>query len=108
MPREGLENAGLCTLLCKISTDSFEEGDLLAVIYDDHWWLAESMDVDKEHQGVRVEFIHPCGPTANVHPKHGRRDVCFCSINNILLKLTGKASPLQISRIRELYTVALI
>ena len=91
--------------IVKISIDSIKERDWLAVVYDDHWWLAKAMDVDSEHQDVRVEFMRPCGPTANVHPKRGRKDVCFCPITDILLKLTGKASPLQLSH-RELYSVA--
>ena len=80
-----------------ITINSIETGDWLALVYDDHWWLGTSIDVDIEHQDVKVEFMHPRGPTANFHPKHGRRDVCFCPVNDVLLKLTGTACPLQAS-----------
>lgn len=89
-----------------ITINSIETGDWLAVVYDDHWWLGKSIDVDIEPQDVKVEFMHPHGPTANFHPKHGRRDVCFCPLKDVLLKLTGTACPLQASRTRELYAIA--
>lgn len=71
--------------ITKITLDSIEDGDWLAVVYDDHWWLAKAIDVGAEHKDVKVEFMHPHGPTANAHPKHGRRDVCFCPVKDILL-----------------------
>ena len=77
----------------------------LTVIYDDHWWLTKCLQLDREHQDVKVECMHPSGPTVNFHPKHGRRDVCFCLLKDILMKLTGSASPLQSSRTRELYSI---
>ena len=88
-----------------ITINNIDKGDWLAVIYDDHWWLAKCLQIDREHQDLKVEFMHPCGPTANFHPKHGRRDVCFCPLKDILMKLTGSASPLQSSRTRELYSI---
>lgn len=100
-PLKGLEGA-----IVNITIDSIEDGDWLAVVYDDHWWLAKAIDVHNEHQDVKVEFLHPHGPTANVHPKRGRRDVCFCPFKDILLKLTSKASPFQSSCTRELYSIA--
>lgn len=86
--------------------NGIETGDWLAVVYDDHWWLGKSIDVDIEHQDVKVEFMPPRGPTANFYPKHGRRDVCFCPVKDVLLKLTGTACPLQASWTRELYAIA--
>lgn len=62
---------------CKTSLGSFEERDRLAGVYDNQRWLVKAMDVDREHQDVAVELLHPCGPAANVHPKRGRRDVLF-------------------------------
>lgn len=41
---KGLENAGLRRTQCKISINSTDEGDWLAVFYDDLWWLAKGMD----------------------------------------------------------------
>lgn len=90
----------------EITVDSIENGDWLAVVYDENWWLAKAISVDTEHQDVKLEFQHPHGPTAHFHPKHGRRDVCFCPVKDILVKLMGKASPLQSSRTRELYSIA--
>ncbi|GAA6092441.1 uncharacterized protein LOC124051031 [Tachysurus ichikawai] len=101
-PLKGPEGA-----IVDITINSIETGDWLAVVYDDHWWLVKSIDVDIGHQDVKVEFMHPCGPTANFHPKHGRRDVCFCPLKYVLLKLTGTACPLQVSRTTELYAIAL-
>ena len=89
-----------------ITINSIETGDWLAVVYDDHWCLGKSIDVDIENQDVKVEFMHPRGPTAHFHPKCGRRDVCFCPVKDVLLKLTGTACPLQASRTRELYAIA--
>ncbi|KAJ4919008.1 hypothetical protein JOQ06_027776, partial [Pogonophryne albipinna] len=46
------------------TVSSLNNGDWLAVVYDDHWWLAKTIAVDTEHQDVKVEFLHPHGPTA--------------------------------------------
>ncbi|KAJ8394331.1 hypothetical protein AAFF_G00047380 [Aldrovandia affinis] len=86
----------------EITIDTIENGDWL-VVYDEHWWLAKAIDVNTEHQDVKVEFLHPHGPTAHFHP--GRKDVCFCPIADILVKLHGKASPLQSSCTRELFNM---
>uniref|UniRef100_A0A1A8PVR2 Uncharacterized protein n=2 Tax=Nothobranchius rachovii TaxID=451742 RepID=A0A1A8PVR2_9TELE len=89
----------------KVTTvGGLHEGDWLAVVYDDHWWLAKTIAVDLEHQDVEVEFLHPHGPTEKVKPKHGRKDVCFCLVKDIIVKLMGKASPVQ-SRTREIYNI---
>ncbi len=77
-----------------------------AVLFSDHWWLPKAINVDAGHQDVKVEFLHPHRPTANAHPKHGRRDVCFCRVKDFPLKLTGMAFPLLSSRTRELYSAA--
>ncbi|CAJ1066393.1 hypothetical protein KUCAC02_023480 [Xyrichtys novacula] len=87
------------------TVSSLNNGDWLAVVYDDHWWLAKTIAVDTEHQDVKVEFLHPHGPTARVQPKCGRKDVCFCPIQDIIVKLIGNASPVQ-SRTREIYSIA--
>uniref|UniRef100_A0A1A8AUJ8 Uncharacterized protein n=1 Tax=Nothobranchius furzeri TaxID=105023 RepID=A0A1A8AUJ8_NOTFU len=86
------------------SVSGLHEGDWLAVVCDDHWWLAKTIAVDLEHQDVEVEFLHPHGPTAKVKPKHGRNDVCFCPVKDIIVKPMGKASPVQ-SRTREIYNI---
>nr|XP_054592211.1 uncharacterized protein LOC129157084 [Nothobranchius furzeri]XP_054592212.1 uncharacterized protein LOC129157084 [Nothobranchius furzeri]XP_054592213.1 uncharacterized protein LOC129157084 [Nothobranchius furzeri]XP_054592214.1 uncharacterized protein LOC129157084 [Nothobranchius furzeri] len=89
----------------KVTTvGGLHEGDWLAVVYDNHWWLAKTIAVDLEHQDVEVEFLHPHGPTEKVKPKHGRKDVCFCPVKDIIVKLMGKASPVQ-SRTREIYNI---
>lgn len=75
------------------------------MVYDGHWWLAKAIAVDTEHQDVKVEFLHPNGPTESFHPKRGRRDVCFCKVEDILVKLIGESSPLQSSSTRELYSI---
>lgn len=41
--------------IVKITIDSTEERDWLAVVYDGHWWLAKAMDVDSEHRDAGVE-----------------------------------------------------
>ncbi|KAI9525215.1 hypothetical protein NQZ68_009895 [Dissostichus eleginoides] len=87
------------------TVSSLNNGDWLAVVYDDHWWLAKTIAVDTEHQDVKVEFLHPHGPTAKVKPKCGKKDVCFCPVQDIIVKLMGNASPVQ-SRTREIYSIA--
>jgi len=87
------------------TVSSLNNGDWLAVVYDDHWWLAKTVAVDTEHQDVKVEFLHPHGPTAKVQPKLGRKDVCFCPVEDIIVKLMGNASPVQ-SRTQEIYSIA--
>lgn len=77
------------------TVSSLNNGDWLAVVYDDRWWLAKIIAVDIEHQDVKVEFLHPHGPTAKVQPKLGRKDVYFCPVEDIIVKLMGKASPVQ-------------
>ena len=88
-----------------ITITNIDKGDWLTVIYDDHWWLTKCLQLDREHQDVKVECMHPSGPTVNFHPKHGRRDVCFCPLKDIVMTLTGTTSPLQSSRTRELYSI---
>ncbi|KAI4785365.1 hypothetical protein KUCAC02_037808 [Chaenocephalus aceratus] len=87
------------------TVSSLNNGDWLAVVYDDHWWLAKTIAVDTEHQDVKVEFLHPHGPTAKVKPKCGKKDVCFCPVQDIIVKLMGNASPVQ-SRTREIHSIA--
>ena len=89
----------------KVTTfSSLNNGDWLAVVYDGHWWLAKTIAVDTEHHDVKVEFLHPHGPTANYQPKLLTKDVCFCPVEAIA-KLMGNASPVQLIT-REIYSIA--
>ncbi|MGH0161709.1 UNVERIFIED_CONTAM: hypothetical protein FKN15_041214 [Acipenser sinensis] len=87
----------------KITAGNIEYGDWLAVVYDDHWWLAKVIAVDAEENDVKVEFLHPHGPNPHFQPKHGRKDLCF---SNILVKLMGNASPLLSSSTRGIYSIS--
>ena len=88
----------------KVTTfSSLNNGDWLAVVYDGHWWLAKTIAVDTEHHDV--EFLHPHGPTANYQPKLLTKDVCFCPVEDIIVKLMGNASPVKL-RTREIYSIA--
>ena len=78
------------------TVSSLNNGDWLAVVYDDHWWLAKTIAVDTEQQDVRVEFLHPHGPTVKYQPKLLMKDVCFCPVEDIIVKLMGNASPVQL------------
>ena len=90
----------------KVTTfSSLNNGDWLAVVYDGHWWLAKTIAVDTEHHDVKVEFLHPHGPTANYQPKLLTKDVCFCPVEDIIVKLMGNASPVKL-RTREIYSIA--
>ncbi|KAG9329974.1 hypothetical protein JZ751_028423 [Albula glossodonta] len=55
----------------EICLDIIKEGDWLAVVYDNHWWLAKAIDVDTELQDVKVEFLHPHGPGTNQYRAGG-------------------------------------
>lgn len=80
--KKGLENAGLCRTQCKISMNSIDGGDWLAVIYDDLGWLAKAINVDRQHQDVRLEFMHPCGCNS--------LDKAYCKyVQCMLLKTLG-------------------
>ena len=46
--------------------------DWLAVIYDQHWWLAKAVTVDAHNQDFQVEFFHPHMPNTRLHPKQKR------------------------------------
>ncbi|XP_060745191.1 forkhead box protein M1-like [Tachysurus vachellii] len=48
-PLKGPEGA-----ILDITINSIETGDWLAVVYDDHWWLGKSIDVDIEHQDFAI------------------------------------------------------
>ena len=74
-----------------MTVSSLNNGDWLAVVYDGHWWLAKTIAVDTEHHDVKVEFLHPHGPTANYQPKLLTKDVCFCPVEDIIVKLMGNA-----------------
>ncbi|CAL8405529.1 unnamed protein product [Arctogadus glacialis] len=87
------------------TVSSLNNGDWLAVVYDGHWWLAKTIAVDTEHHDVKVEFLHPHGPTANYQPKLLTKDVCFCPVEDIIVKLMGNASPVKL-RTREIYSIA--
>lgn len=54
---------------------------------------------------MKVEFLLPHCLTTKVQPKFGRNDVCFCPLEDIIMKLMRKASPVQ-SRTREVYSIA--
>lgn len=69
-PLKGPEGA-----MIVITVSSLNNGDWLAVVYDDQWWLAKTIAVDTEHQDVKVEFLHPHGPTVKVKPKLGGMSV---------------------------------
>lgn len=88
-----------------MTVSSLNNGDWLAVVYDGHWWLAKSIAVDTEQQDVKVEFLHPHGPTAKYQPKLLTKDVCFCPVEDMIVKLMGNASPVQL-RAREIYSIA--
>ena len=88
-----------------MTVSSLNNGDWLAVVYGDHWWLAKSIAVDTEHQDVTVEFLHPHGLTAKYQPKLLTKDVCFCPVEDIIVKLMGNASPVQL-RTGEIYSIA--
>ena len=77
------------------TVSSLNNGDWLAVVYDDHWWLAKTT-ASSEHQVVKVEFLHPHGLTAKYQPKLLTKDVCFCPAEDIIVKLMGNASPVQL------------
>ncbi|XP_026051822.1 uncharacterized protein LOC113038532 [Carassius auratus] len=87
------------------TVSSLNNGDWLAVVYDDHWWLAKTIAVDTEHQDLKVEFLHPHGPTAKYQPKLLTKDVCFCPVKDIIVKLMGIASPVKLRK-REIYSIA--
>ena len=87
-----------------MTVSSLNNGDWLAVVYDGHWWLAKTIAVDTEQQDVKVEFLHPNGPTAKYQPKLLTKDVCFCPVEAIA-KLMGNASPVQLIT-REIYSIA--
>ncbi len=57
-----------------ITAESIKTGDWMAVVYDEHWWLARAVSMDGENQDVRVEFLHPHGPSEKFTPQHCRRD----------------------------------
>lgn len=46
-----------------ITAQSIKPGDWMAVVYDEHWWLARAVSVDGENQDARVESLHPHGPS---------------------------------------------
>ena len=46
-----------------ISAGVINCGDWLAVIYDQHWWLAKAVTVDAHNQDFQVELFHPICPT---------------------------------------------
>lgn len=87
------------------TVSSRNNGDCLAVVYDDHWWLAKTIAVATEHQDVKVEFLHPHGPTAKYQPKLLTKDVCFCPVKDIIVELMGNASPVKLRK-REIYSIA--
>ena len=76
--------------------------DWLAVIYDQHWWLAKAVTVDAHNQDVQVEFFHPHMPNTRLHPKP-KKDLCFIPAEHILVKLMELSSPGRASRMKEIY-----
>lgn len=84
-----------------MTVSSLNNGDWLAVVYDGHWWLAKSIAVDTEQQqDVKVEFLHPHGPTAKYQPKLLARDVCFCPVEDS--ETNGKCITSPIKNRRDL------
>ncbi|CAM4569605.1 unnamed protein product [Leuciscus chuanchicus] len=69
------------------------------------WRRTKTIAVDTEHQDVKVEFLHPHGPTAKCQPKLLTKDVCFCPVEDIIVKLMGNASPVKLRK-QEIYSIA--
>ena len=61
--------------------------------------------MDTKHQDAKAGFLHPHGPTAKYQPKLLTKDVCFCQVEDILVKLMAHASPVQL-RTGEIYSIA--
>lgn len=57
-----------------ITAESIKPGDWMAVVYDEHWWLARAVSVDGNNQYMRVEFLQQHGSNEKSTSQDGRRD----------------------------------
>lgn len=78
----------------------------MALVYDEHCWLARAVSVDDENQDVRVEFLCLYGPNEKFTLQYDRRDECFCPVKDVLVKLGGNAAPICLSGTREIYSIS--
>lgn len=89
-----------------ITAENIKPGDWMAIVYDEHWWLARAVSMDGENLDVRVECLHPHGLNVKFTPQQSGRDECFCPVKDVVVKLARNAAPMHLSRTREIYSIS--
>ena len=67
-----------------------KKNDYVACLYDGKWWVSLVIDVSKEEEDCRVNFMHPPGPKKNFRWPV-REDICWVSFGDIICNI---ASPI--------------
>ena len=61
-------------------------GQFVLCTYDGHKWVGMACEVNAEHKGFEIKFMHPpCPSRSYTSPR--RDDICWVPITNILLLL---------------------
>jgi len=67
-----------------------QPGQYISFVYDGKWWLGNIVDKSEECEDVKVQFMHPPGPSASLYwPR--REDVCWVPVTQHHHQQTSKA-----------------
>ena len=77
-------------------------GSYAAVTYDQCWWLSVILEKNDVEHDVKVNFLHPKGPSKFCHWPQ-RDDVCFVP-NNCILKIINVPTTTSTRRTYEIST----
>lgn len=72
--------------VCKIASFTVTINDIVAVVYDEQWWLADVEKVSLENKDVFVKFYEPAGPRTSF--KKSTSDTVWIPLKNVLRKLS--------------------
>ena len=69
-----------------VSTETIRLNEYIACRYDEKWWLGVVDEVSEVEQDVKINFLHPPGPSRSFRwPR--RPDVCWVSITDIIYQI---------------------
>ena len=58
----------------------------ICCVYDSNWWIGHVIEVDFLENDIRINFLHPHGPSKYFHwPSH--EDICWVPLSHVLCKI---------------------
>ena len=80
---------GIQNFLCQDSSLNAADIPLMSYIccvYDSNWWIGHVIEVDFLENDIRINFLHPHGPSKYFHwPSH--EDICWVPLSHVLCKI---------------------